>query len=219
MPPWLVIKDKNGNPIPTRPKKLTRRQELEQEEKEAKERLELAELEERVLLMKQKASQAEARVAKLKAPKAPVRGTSEKKESEEKESEASSSVSSSVSSSSSSKKPMVLGNKKVSEKWGGRSITYDVNDFALSDSSIDAIAHELLRVYNANNALKDRQMRIDFRSEGLGDGHTDLTLVQAGKDITLDHVKAKLGKLLGDKMASSSGGEWLVINITLKGVV
>ena len=99
-----------------------------------------------------------------------------------------------------------------------RSYHFSINDYALSRDSTLTIAQKIYGVAHSHKNLKNRQMKLDFKSAGgIGNGLTDLIVSDAKSNFTIEAIVGMLTRLMEDKIASTSGGEWLVIGLQLIG--
>jgi hypothetical protein len=102
------------------------------------------------------------------------------------------------------------------QRWG-------VNDFPLNRDTVDQVAKRMMKIAKENHALRGKALRAILTSEGeSGNNHSvaEVWVSDSSKaGITEDELKKQLNKIIDEKIASASGGEWSITTFQLTGVV
>jgi hypothetical protein len=99
------------------------------------------------------------------------------------------------------------------------SFHFGLNDFALSRDTILPIAQRMFGLAASHKDLHSRQMKLDLQSAGgIGNAFTDIIVSDANGNLTLEAIVSLLTQVLENKIASTSGGEWLAIDLSLIGI-
>ncbi len=102
-----------------------------------------------------------------------------------------------------------------------KTLKYKATPFTLmkAGNSISEIAYNILAIPRENQDMKNLQIRLIFESDVNTSTHTDLILIQKNGGLNIFHIMRELEKILANKIASTSPGQWVLKTVEVKGTV
>jgi hypothetical protein len=119
---------------------------------------------------------------------------------------------------------MTIARIDVEQKMKGvKDQRWSVNNYPLNRDTVEQVAKRMMTFAKENHTLRFKALRAVLTSEGEnGNNHSvaEVWVSESSKaGITLDELKKQLTKIIDEKIASASGGEWSITTFQLTGVV